>query len=456
MAPAPIAAPAPLGTTGAPPRWLTTGLLLWCLLVGAACALYANWEMLFDHAAPALQGNDDTGYYLWLRSAVIDGDFDFADDLAAAPTLRPEARDQWLGAPRTALGRVANKYPPGWAVATAPAFLVGHGIARLIGAPADGWSPPYSIAIWLYHLALATLGVWLAYRVACRFVAKGWALIGVLTLWLASPLVYYHTGRISLVHGLLFTLIAAICHHTFALREHPAAGWRWWALGGLGGLAVLTRGTAVCYLLFPAAMLFPVWRKLSLAERGKALLQAALPACAAAALLGGSIWVQHGRLWAEPYPGERFFWLRPHLWEVFFSPFHGLFYWHPLLLLGLGGAAVGAWRGLLPRSWWVSIALLSYVNAAWYCWWFGSSFGNRAFEGVVLFAMVGLGWALERITAVGGRAGRLAAIGLVGAALGAGTLLLALFVTHAIPSERAVTYADMVQATGVLFTRTAR
>ena len=64
--------------------------------------------------------------------------------------------------------------------------------------------------------------------------------------------------------------------------------------------------------------------------------------------------------------------------------------------------------GLIGFFWWVlrtrklmawcflaSALLYFYLNASWSCWWFGASFGARAFESVTLFAMLGAAWLLQ-------------------------------------------------------------
>jgi hypothetical protein len=39
------------------------------------------------------------------------------------------------------------------------------------------------------------------------------------------------------------------------------------------------------------------------------------------------------------------------------------------------------------------------LNAAWWCWWFASSFGNRGFDAALLPLMAGAGWLFLRANA---------------------------------------------------------
>jgi hypothetical protein len=431
-------------------RWLTPEWRPACLLAALAGCLagfsvvYANWDMMAGHGGPSLRGVDDTGYYIWLRSGVIDGDFDFANDVSMAPTVSAKSKAEWLALPRTVIGRVPNKFPPGWALATLPAFLVGHGVALATGAAADGWSPPYFVAIWTYHLALAVVGLWCALRVVGRFARPSLAVAAVLALWVASPLIYYQTARVGMAHGLLFTLVAAVFDQALKLRDGDRATWRWGLVGGVCGLMILVRATAVLYAFFPCVVLIARLRSEREPSRWKMALAMAIPLICAALLGATSIWVQHGAIWVEPYPGERFEAV-PHIFGVLFSPFHGLFYWHPLILLGLAGALGAMARRHMPLSWALILVAVTWVNGAWHAWWFGSSFGNRAFEGAVLFAMAGLAWLGEKAVA-GGDFRRRCFWAVTGGLTAAGAWLLVLFVTQAIPREEPVTYGDMMRA----------
>ena len=87
-------------------------------------------------ARSALRGYDNTFNYLWLRSAMVDGDWDFRNDLEQCNTLTPAYRAAALGLPVTSAGRVPNKYGVGWSLVTLPFYLV-----------ADGTNKPYRCKI---------------------------------------------------------------------------------------------------------------------------------------------------------------------------------------------------------------------------------------------------------------------------------------------------------------------
>ena len=385
---------------GRPKHLSRTGWLLTLLAAGLAVfsLAYKSWGTLAGDPRPLLTGADDTGYYLWLRSGVIDGDFDFRNDLRETPTLDAAAQAEWLALPLTPAGRVPDKFPVGWAVATLPFFLLAHGVALAAGMPADGWSPIYFVGVWCGQLLIAAGGAFCALAVLRRFMSAATAWSVFLVLWIASPLAYYQTARVSMVHSQLFALTAAVTYLGTRIAERRDRWGQWLALGLLGGLLVITRATSVVYLFYPALV---VGQRLFSKDadgrpwgRVAALL---LPAVAMVTLQALAARIVNGNWLAEPYPGETFSFAHPQLLAVLFSSRHGLFYWHPLLLAGAVGLLWAVSARAVPWVWAVSFAVMIYLNAAWWCWWFGSSFGNRAFEGAVLYCMAGLGFGWEQL-----------------------------------------------------------
>ena len=143
--------------------------------------------------------------------------------------------------------------------------------------------------------------------------------------------------------------------------------------------------------------------------------------------------------------GESFNWTDPAWQGGLLSARHGLFYWHPFLLAGLAGLGILVWRrGAMAMAGAVAVALTIYVNAAWGCWWFAASFGQRAFDGACLFAMLGFAFLLMCLPARAARVCRW----LGGAATAWNFYLMAIFYTTAIPRDDPVTWLQMLRKPG--------
>lgn len=412
-------------------------LAVLCLAVASIGVTWVAWDMFGSAQKPMLQGWDDSYYYFWLPSAVIDHDLDFSNQLAGSGTVDPATRDLALTLPRTETGLLANKYPPGWALGSLPFFLVAHAIAP---SGANGFEPTYLAAVWLGQLLYAIAGLWIATQILRRYFAPRIALAAVLAGWLVSPLVYYQTARLSMSHSQVFTLAMVIFWLSLRLVDGDRRPRIWLLLGLTSGLLVVTRNVAFIYLTVPA---WAAW--LTLRRPAHAVLLA-LGAAVPLSIQGAAWKALYGSWFAYSYGGERFDFAHLHLGGVLFSPFHGWFYWHPMMLVGVGAFAWWGWRRTEARWWGLSLGAIIVLDAAWPTWWLGSSFGHRGFEVPTLFAMLGIAWVWEKLQA--SPLGRRAWVTVLAVAIAWNIALFALFLTQHIPREAPVRYADVVHALG--------
>ena len=159
------------------------------------------------------------------------------------------------------------------------------------------------------------------------------------------------------------------------------------------GLAIVVRYQLAIFVLAAA---WSLWRTRSVGRRFAR--KSGCFAIGALPFLMLQLWawrVVYGEWFVFSYgvEGESFHWRNPELLNSFFSPWHGLFYWHPFLLVGLVGMLWWGWKSRGGALSWVScVAITTYVNAAWWCWWFASSFGNRGYDAAFLPMMGGAGF----------------------------------------------------------------
>jgi hypothetical protein len=219
-------------------------------------------------------------------------------------------------------------------------------------------------------------------------------------VWAASPLLYYQTTNLSMSHGAGFFAIvalAALLNEISKPTRLASLPWLWALAGVAWSLAVVTRfqlavfGVAAGWVLLSA--------RVTPANRVKnvtAFLSGA------ASLLALQIFAWHsvyGEWWLFSYgaEGETFYWEKPELLRSLFSSWHGLFYWHPLLLPAFVGMIVWAVRQRgVAIAWALAVTLTVYVSASWWCWWFASSFGNRSYDAAILPLMAGFAWLFQR------------------------------------------------------------
>ncbi|MCX6842270.1 MAG: hypothetical protein NTX53_08325 [candidate division WOR-3 bacterium] len=327
----------------------------------------------------ALITSDGKDYYVWARSILLDHDIDFSNDYQLLPGSgsNPAASVVWSPA-----GHAVNKYPVGMAILETPGLLVGHVVARyVVHSSTNGVTAPYQIAVAWSLLILYFVSFLLLYRAMLDLgVTRMWAFGFCLTALLGTNLIHYVAKEMTMVHAagvavfniLLFLSVRWFGEHR---RIHVAHGI---LLGALVGLLFLVRNTNILILPVLAAV---VWtrRRVYVSE----VLPALFGAAAIAALQPVSLWFLWGRLRFSTYYNESFTSGISGVINALGSARHGLLVYSPWYSVLLLIAAYGAFR--LPQARRVCIAaiasflLMAIVNGTWWCWWFGYSFGNRAF-----------------------------------------------------------------------------
>ena len=184
------------------------GTLFLAFLLLTPLGTFNNWVSPDIHkgyySVATIDGGDDTGYYAFLRSIFFDGDLDFFNELryAHSEKLMPT-------------GYVFNNWQMGQALLFLPFFIVGHLLALLyqgLGYPisVDGYSAPYYLATAVASVTFLFGGLILVFKTLHSFIDKRFALLVTLSIWLASPLLYFSFIRQRMAHTSEFFLAAVL------------------------------------------------------------------------------------------------------------------------------------------------------------------------------------------------------------------------------------------------------
>jgi len=330
-------------------------------------------------------GADTLGYLATAASLLQDLDLDRANQLMAWGQPAPVAGPA---------GMAVNHQPVGHAFIWAGPALIAHGYVKLTGLHAANFiSPPYLGMMIAANLGIALSGALALARLLARAFGPAAAVLAVAIAVLASPIVFYLTVQPLMAHGLAFGFACwAIVLVVRASETDAASDWAW--AGAALGAATACR--------FQAAVLFAIVPILGSREP-RALPRRALCVLMPAALLllpqAGVFLKTYGQAFAIPQ-GQGFMdWSSPHWPETLFSADHGLFNWHPTLLLGLLGLllpgpalarAAVAGVAILVLTTWTNGAVLDFEG--------GDAFGARRYDLVVPFFAVGLARLLAAIT----------------------------------------------------------
>ncbi len=392
--------------------------------------------LLLPLSTPRIYATDEVQYYAYLRSVYIDHDLDFRNeyehfaqiglangDPAIYNALLRDHPDDPPVNPQT--GKLRNVAPIGAAVLWSPGFILadlGVRFANLFGAgiPPDGFARPYIYAACFMSALYALLGMLLTYRLCRRYAGVLAATLACVTLWLATPLVFYAFIAMPWAHAPGFFLVALFLTIWLGKPDAPLAeqyaqrSLRTWALlGAVGGLMAITREQLGLLLLLPAVeSLYAYARLVPAALRGTAAARqqvqqlaqghALFLVCLALFLLPqfATYHILNGRpLPASTVAGK----LSasgggsPYFFATLIHPRHGAFLWSPVLVPALAGLAWLARRDwLLAALCLLGFVVQTYINGSFgSTWHLTGAFGFRRLIECIPFFALGLAALLE-------------------------------------------------------------
>lgn len=192
------------------------------------------------YSASVIDAGDDAGYYAYLRSLFFDGDLDFINErnYAHAEKLTPT-------------GYVFNNWQIGQALLFFPFFIIGHFLALLYGAlgypvAADGYSAPYLLATAVASGTWLFVGLILVYKLAKKIASDQAAWITSLSIWLASPLIYFSFIRQRMAHTVEFSISALLIVTWLNWRKSNDLS-KHAVMGGILGLLCMVRVVNVAF-----------------------------------------------------------------------------------------------------------------------------------------------------------------------------------------------------------------
>jgi len=361
----------------------------------AATAYFTRWNTIEDEP---LLATDAQGYYAYLPAAFVyhDLQFGFVDSVAGRYY---DDDKKAVFVISTEKGNV-NKYFIGTALLEAPWFVVGHGLAKWKDQPTDGYSRPYQWAIGIGAVLYLAFGALFLLQLLAGL---GFTLVTrtltVLSVVFGTNLFYYTVYEPGMSHVYSFFTVSGFLW--FAWRAFDGTKAKdWVATAAFLALTVLIRPTNLMVVMALPA-LFGGFGTLGGLERlfgnWKVALVAVLVFVVVVALQPVVYMVQTGSPMVWSYGEEGFNFLSPEWYNVLFSYRKGLFVYTPIMFLAFVGMVVGLFRRKVPYGWLVGYAVIStWVIASWWMWYYGGSFGHRAFIDHYPVYAIGLACLLQR------------------------------------------------------------
>ncbi|MCR4783868.1 MAG: hypothetical protein K6A35_05045 [bacterium] len=294
-----------------------------------------------------------------------------------------------------------NRFLPGAALLMSPFFLVTHFFVSLLNPEsANGYTLPYQYTVALSALFYYSVGITLTYACLLRFFHRTTAVFTCFAITYGTLLpAYVHTCWSAYPHVYAFAACALFCSLVIYGKDGSQSDFRpseSLFLGLVLGVVFLIRNTNIIVIFF--YLLYGLGQ-INYKDRLKNILQLrrlSLNALGFLALFVLLMLYWHtvtGKLFVDPYSSERFEYIfNPKICEVFFSDAKGLFIFSPILIFFFVGFFYGSKFDDINKIKAASLiifALETYIYSAWWCWWLGAGYGERAFSDIlIIFAPI--------------------------------------------------------------------
>jgi hypothetical protein len=331
---------------------------------------FATALTLYLH--PDMAGADVTRYLYWTHTLFFDRDLllinefeEFGERLLITPT-----------------GYAVEFHNVGTAIFWLPFYAAAY-FLDVIVRPDDsvrtGFEPIYILLInfstWLYA-GLTVLGL---YHLACRFSRPHAAFWAIVFVSLGTSFFYYTVFLPASSHVISAFLATTFLRLWLTARRQPR--WPLWlAMGVIGGLLLLVANYNLPYLILPLLSSGSDIYRHGLNHRHSRL--AGVYLLSAFLMFTPQLfiwWLLFGSPLVTPYRVQ-LAWLQPQLILTWFSAWHGLFVFAPIVYLTIPGAYY-----LFKRDKTLAIQAIilflffSYIISINAAWWGGTSFGARYF-----------------------------------------------------------------------------
>lgn len=252
-----------------------------------------------------------------------------------------------------------------------PFFIPAHIIAKLSGAPADGFSAPYQYSVAIAALCYLITGMIFLRKLLLNLFQNEWiAVLVPFAFFYGTNLFFYTYYLPSHAHVYSFALITLFVY--FAHRFFQTSKNKWtsgvWLLCCLVMIVSVRPLNVLVVLMVPAFIPKHFFKKkLSFGTLQVKHMAVALLALAALWHQYSILYKQTGTFFPDTYSNERFYFWQPKLFDVLFSYHAGLFVYVPLMIMAVAGIF---FMPSARQKFWLTLTffLVIYLYSAWWYW----------------------------------------------------------------------------------------
>ncbi len=319
---------------------------------------------------------DAAGYYWYLPSTFIYHDLKqqkFNDSIF----IKYKPADNLQGTYKLENGNYVIRYTCGMAVMEMPFFFAANILAKPLGYPQDGFSPPYPLAIQIGGILIALIGLWYLRKLLLLFYSDVVTAICLLLLIVGTNYLDFAAINVGMTHNWLFTIYVFILLNTYYFYQQYAYKYAI-RIGLLIGLATLTRPTEIIAIMIPIfwglenVSIKGIQNRIILfAEQWKKIFAAS---CCGIAVISIQLFYWKyisGHWFVYSYRDQGFSWLHPHIKVYAFNFRTGWLNYTPMMLFAIAGIIPFFKNGKNKVAILLFLAVNYYVVCAWSQWWYG-------------------------------------------------------------------------------------
>lgn len=301
------------------------------LIIIISLILFLLFLVINLHSLVKIEG-DGVFYYSWLRSTVIDHDFDFYNELKYFASYDIGSQRILADNLRTDTGHVPSPYAYGTALLWLPLFVVASLVSWLFNLSLDGYSWFYvffvNLSSWLFGLA-AFLIVYFNLKKYFTAAISFWSTLGI---YLSTPWFYYQFFEPSMSH--MASLFIVCVFFDLVIKFHQGIKVHTGFLAVVVFIMVAVRWQNLLFLI----ILLPLfWHSRHNAKLFVTrLISIFLPVAI--------FWITQSLIWKYLYgyyflqpQGRGFVRLDLHGLYILFSSNRGLLLWSPIIILAFCG-----------------------------------------------------------------------------------------------------------------------
>ena len=335
--------------------------------------------------------SDGLGYYAYLPAVFIYHDLNF--------DFQGEYENKYYPAGKRAdfcnniEGRKTDKYFCGVSVMLTPFFLLACVFSKIFGFEVDGYSYFFQISVCIAALFYLVCGFIFLRKLLRYYCNERTAVFILFSFFCGTNLLYYTWMEPAMSHIYSFAVFSAFLYFTKKIFEGYNKKDIYLAMLFYGLIILIRPSNAVVILAVPfLAGGFTNFMNFCryLFSSAKILITSFLICTSVVFIQLLVFYLERGHWFVYSYGGENFDFAHPEIMNVLFSYRKGLFIYTPLVFISLGGIIVLLRKNIF--SFFSAVVLLGatvWIISSWWCWYYGGSYGNRAFvEYFSLFAVL--------------------------------------------------------------------